>query len=106
MGAIALDCSVETVRPWDLVPGDVVLLDDGTFDVLCEPFTGVAGTSPFDVSELFWRVRVRPVAAPARAGWATWSACDVVSRLRHHHGATDPSAATPTPTAPRRGRRR
>jgi hypothetical protein len=106
MRAVAPDPPIQEVRPWELAPGDVLLLDGAAFDVISEPFTGVAGTSLLDLSEFFWRVRVRSVAAPARVGHATWNAHDVVSRLRQRHGATDPPPTLPIPIEPRVRQRR
>ena len=45
MGAIALYPRTEEVQPWDFAPGDVVLLNGPRFDVLSDPFMGVAGMS-------------------------------------------------------------
>ncbi len=47
------------MRPWDLVPGDVVLFGATAFEVLSEPFAGVSGTSLFDSPELFCRAEIR-----------------------------------------------
>ena len=88
----APDPPVRAPRPWELLPGDVLVLDGAAFDVQSEPFTGVSGTSLLDVSKFFWRVRVRSVAAPARLGYATWHGNDVVLRLHPHHAATDLAA--------------
>jgi hypothetical protein len=82
MGTTTRDSCVRTVRPSDLVPGDVVLLDGVACEVISAPFTGVAGKSLFDSSEVFWRVRLRVVAAPAKAGYATWKAHDLVTLLQ------------------------
>jgi hypothetical protein len=53
--------------------GDVVAFDGELFEVVGQPFLGQSGASVFDVPELFWRARVRPLSGDRRSvHLATW----------------------------------
>jgi hypothetical protein len=78
MGAIGSTDLFQTIRPGHLVPGDVVMIHGGAFEVLSEPFAGASGTSLFDSSALFWRVRVRLLGDRATVGYVTWDAGEEV----------------------------
>jgi hypothetical protein len=55
----------------DLVPGDVLELEEVAVEVVTSPFLGHRGISPFDQAEIFVRAEVRELGGDA-AGYLTW----------------------------------